>query len=304
MASNMAGIIDRLGMVWRGLVGAVLVLAVSGCGVPGKRPVPRGADAPCAEQAGYGFPVLGGALQDGFFVCWPGVYAAEFDPVSKTPLWVSEAVTVNTLTPSTGQPTPDFRADPELPSTVGPTPGDYANKLGLVPGLMATPRDYTSSQVRMSITFHLSNAVPQDKHNVVGIWARLEKSIDSWTMRSGGLYVVSGPIYPQGHVSGWIGHGPQSFGYLHTRYSKAADPTRGKVAVPAYLYKVILDARNGQAIAFVIPNQAIDPRLLGHYAVTVAQAQAITGITFFPDFPEPERTRIFGEVTPDWWPLR
>ena len=108
-------------------------------------------------------------------------------------------------------------------------------------------------------TFLYSNISPQLAAHNGAVWRELEDNVRDWAVRHGGLYVVTGPI---------VGRSPERIG-------------PNGVAVPEAFYKVLL-ADGGEAIAFVIPHERQEAPLEA-FAKTVDEAEAITGLDFYPE---------------------
>lgn len=281
------------------LTGAVLFLA--GCGHDHPNKVPRQANAPCADLAGAGFPLLDPPIKRPFFVCHKGLMALEFNPTTKTALWVVEHLTRAQVT-GTFPIIADFRVDPNLGSEVRNTPTDFALK-DFLPGQLAAVGDFRFDDVKMSRTFYLSNAVPMPAENRNGIWRRLEKNVQGWAAEKGELYVISGPIFYGGQPLQWIGGPPPQEGYLTPQYATntpAKLKHKDKLGVPTHVYKVIYDPAKHSAVAFIIPNgQAIPADQLPRFAVSVQQVEQLTYLSFLPNLPN--RNAILSTVTPSDW---
>jgi len=74
------------------------------------------------------------------------------------------------------------------------------------------------------------------------------------------------------------------------------------VGVPDQLWKVIVDRKEGKAIAFIFPNTALPVEDLPKYATTVSAVEKLTGINFMPKLPK-EKAKI-EKTAPDLnkWP--
>ena len=287
-------------MATTALVGVALLLA--GCGQEHPIPVPRQANAPCADLAGAGFPVLQPELKAPFFVCHKGVMALEFNPTTKTALWSVEHLTaaqVNGQHPII----PDFRVDPKLPNSIRNQPSDFTLK-GYLPGQLTPAGDFRSNDVKMSWTFYLSNAVPMPEANRNGIWRRLEENVQAWAKANGELYVVSGPIFYAGQPAAWIGGPPPPSGPLQPRYAtpRPQDAHKGKMGVPTHIFKAIYDPIHHTAVAFILPNTEVIPAAqLPYYAVPVSKVEALTYLTLWPNLPQHDQ--IMNTVDPRHWIL-
>jgi endonuclease G, mitochondrial len=127
-------------------------------------------------------------------------------------------------------------------------------------GHLAPAGNNTQSEQVMSESFFLSNMVPQVPNNNRGIWKQLETFVREWVVDNGmDLYVISGTVYNKEFKT--IGE--------------------GKVGVPDQLWKVIIDRKEGKAIAFIFPNTALPVEDLPKYATTVSAVEKLTGINFY-----------------------
>lgn len=290
---------------WAALMGAVLF--VGACSSSKPVPVPKviTAKTPCGDLTFAGFPHLSPDISDPYFVCKKGTYALEFNPKSKTSLWVTEHLMGDQLDHPEAGYTKDYRPDPDLGSDVRSELYDYLHQ-GYEPGLMAPVADFQADPIKMSRAFYLSNAAPQNAENQKGIWRALEHNVRQWAQAKGELFVITGPVYPRGQTMAWIGGPPPpKEGVIKRRYSTVdkKNPYKGKMGVPYSFYKVIYDPRSHQAVAFIIPNQNEPVQLLPRFATSVAQVEAATRLTFFPNLPAAERQQLVNTVTPQAWIL-
>lgn len=208
--------------------------------------------------------VLAGAPQvrqegNNQYLCRTG-YAVNYNYATKVPYFVAERVTPDHLAGAESRKD-DFREDPEIPSSRRATLHDYVSS-GYDRGHLAPAGNFTYDAVVMSESFLLSNMMPQVPGNNRGIWRVLEEYTRALVKTHGELYVISGTVY------------------------KAPVRTIGAgVAVPTRLYKIIVDPKKGRSLAFLMPNENLDPRQLGLYVVSVSTIEAATGIRFMPKLP-------------------
>jgi len=226
----------------------------------------------CAEYAMMGVP-----SKDGTLLCRTG-YLLAHDGDFKTPIWVAERLTrEKALEKLTRKDS--FKPDPDL------TPGnraelsDYKGS-GYDRGHMAPSADFTWSREAMDESFYLSNMVPQNGPNNQQIWANLEAQVRDWAILRGELYIYTGPVYNDDRAERTIG--------------------KNKVGVPDGLYKVIYDPERKEAIAFLLPNEAIPTKDLPNYTTTVREIEYITGLNFLSKLPRKEQNRIEKRVSPMW----
>ncbi|QWV95374.1 DNA/RNA non-specific endonuclease [Geomonas oryzisoli] len=227
----------------------------------------------CREFATYGVPG-----QSGDLLCRKG-FLLSHDSQKKTPLWVVERMTRERLQAKLKRAN-NFRPDAELPKGQRAELSDYRGS-GYDRGHMAPAADMAWDEQAMSESFYLSNMVPQAGEGMNrGIWAELEGKVRKWVEKRGELFIYSGPIYPKGAVK-TIG--------------------RNQVAVPAALYKVILDPARHEALALIMPNQALESDDMPKYLVPVREVERQTGLDFFSTLPKDEQDRIETPVPPALW---
>ncbi|NLT24755.1 MAG: DNA/RNA non-specific endonuclease, partial [Syntrophorhabdus sp.] len=201
----------------------------------------------CAEYARLGVPG-----QDGDLLCRTGHLLAH-DPVRKTPIWVAERLTADKAT-STVVPREagSFRIDSGLKKGRRAGLSDY-RKSGYDRGHMASAADMHWDKKAMIECFYLSNMVPQvGKKMNQGIWKALEELVRSWVIDRGEIFIYTGPIY-DGGTTKTIG--------------------KNKVAIPSRLYKIVYDRNRQEAIAFIMPNKALETEDLPLYIVTVRDVE-------------------------------
>lgn len=221
----------------------------------------------CPQFQAYGFPepLYATVTRRAFYTCRAG-YAGMYDPTEKTPVWVAERITKDSVNGHANRKGMDFAEDPQIPHLSQGHREDF-KRSGYDMGHMAPSADFRYSDGAMSQTFLLSNAVPQEPSHNRGIWANLEGAIREMAARRGELYVVTGPIYT----------GPAQ------RIREGRTVTSGDgVAIPTSLYKVVVDRKTKEMTAFIIPNnshQGDDP---ARFQVSVRDVEKVTGLNFNP----------------------
>lgn len=203
-------------------------------------------------------------------------YAEEFEQAR----WVGYELTREEVTSTAAERTDNFKPDPAI-TTGSATDEDY-RKSGYDRGHLAPAADMKFSVEAMNTCFYYSNMSPQNASFNRGVWAALEAMVRTWAVENGAVYVITGPV-------------------LTSPPYKTIGPD--KVAVPAYFYKVILDYRDPErkAIAFLLPNQKL-PRSPMQWACSVDQAEAVTGLDFFPQLPDAEESRLESSFNISKWP--
>lgn len=194
-------------------------------------------------------------------------YAISYHRSKGAPNWVSWHLSYLDLG---GAPRSDFRPDSELPAGwYRVTPSDYTGS-GYDRGHMCPSGDRTASPTDNQATFLMTNIMPQTPDNNQGPWAGLEEYCRGLVRAGNELYVASG------------GEG----------YAGAMVIAGGRVAVPAYTWKVIVVLAEGandlsrvgtgtRVIAVRMPNrQGIRYHDWRLYRVSVDQIERGTGYNF------------------------
>jgi endonuclease G len=213
-------------------------------------------DDKCKQHVVYGAP----ALKDGDnqYLCRTS-YAVNYNYKTKVAYYVVEHITPEKLVKSTSRKD-DFREDPEVPVNHRSTLSDYA-KSGYDRGHMAPAADMTFDVVSMSESFYLTNMMPQNPGNNRGIWKYLEEYTRYWAQTKGEVFVITGTIFDDKPIM------------------------MKSVSVPSFVYKIVIDPKSGKQIAYMFPNEKLDPKKIDDYAVSVADLESYTGINFSPLLP-------------------
>ena len=263
----------------------------------------------CPDNYPLGIPVVVSAQRDkierrSFYLCRIG-YAVQFDPATKTPLWSAEALNGQALQGAHEPRTNDFQPDPEVPFPAQATLKDYVHTK-FDRGHMSPAADMSGRpDGAMSQSFYLTNMVPQVGPNQNrGIWADLEAQVRQWAMARGQVLVTTGPIFDQGY---------QTMG-------------RSNVWIPTRLYKVVIDPRTLESIAFIIPNRQIVtyktheidpgnpeyPQTQGalncngqacsaaNFAVPVSAVEQATGLRFFTRLNDQTHNQVVSQIGRGW----
>ncbi len=132
-------------------------------------------------------------------------------------------------------------------------------------GHMAPAMDMRWDKAAMTQCFYMTNMCPQDTKLNNDHWRVLEEKVHRWAKRDKRLMVYTGPI---------MGKSPKMIG-----------KDKKNIAVPDAFFKVIYAPEQGRAIAFIYPNQPC-PGGISKYAVTVAEVERRTGLTFSSAIPK------------------
>ncbi len=197
--------------------------------------------------------------------------------------WVAYELTAVEATTKIAPRASRFQPDPNIP-TGSAVDQDY-RKSGYDRGHLAPAADMRYSPDAMRDCFFFSNISPQRPDLNRGIWAQLEALVRIWAEKSGSLYIVTGPLYePENDIR--IG-------------------TNG-VRVPSAFFKVLLSYRGpgrpgSRAIAFIFPNEGSDRDILS-FAMSVDDAEKITGMDFYPALPDTDEWILERTFNPALWP--
>ncbi len=204
-------------------------------------------------------------------------YAIHYRNDTKTAEYVVEHVTKESIS-GPARRDDDFRADSEIPKEHQSVLSDYAGN-PYDRGHLAPAGNNTTSEEIMSESFFLSNMVPQVPNHNRGIWKQLETYIRNWVLEGKDIYVVTGTVYEQNHLT--IGN--------------------NNVGVPTKLWKVIIDRKTAKVISFMFPNEALPVRDLPKYVTTVKAIELETKINFMPKLPAGmQKIEITPPVLSDW----
>lgn len=210
----------------------------------------------CAQHfAGGSPPILGreSLSRKSRELCFEG-FGLLHSGVARGPIYAAEHLTRAGLQ----APRPDrlnaFHAEDRLPASERAELGDYARS-GYDRGHMAPSGDMPSSHAQHE-SFSLSNMVPQAGPLNRGLWAAIEEEVRRRAIASGGLFVVTGPLFE----------------------GETVEALKGRVLVPSHIWKATLDPATGETWAVIVRNVAdaeAEP-------VTLDELEARAGLTLFP----------------------
>ena len=198
------------------------------------------------------------------------VYSEEHEQAK----WVAHIITADIID-GKGKRSNNFRKDP-LVKTESASEKDYFLKTKIPPpevgyaydgfgydrGHLAPSADFKWSKKALSESYFYSNMSPQLPEFNREVWADLEGLLRAYITAhpETQLHVVTGPL-------------------LNDSLPKQERGVNG-MSIPAYYYKVALDLKNKQAIAFIMPNKEIKYPIAS-FAVDINEVEEVTGINFF-----------------------
>ncbi len=208
-----------------------------------------------------------------------------YNAETRQPDWVSYKLTAEEVRATEATRTNAFRPDPEVKTRL-PTAkdSDYARS-GYDRGHLAPAADMKQSMGAMVASFFLSNISPQSPSLNRGTWSKLEEAVRREALRSQAVYLASGPVFYEDRVT-----------RTRTRIGPSGIP------VPDAFFKVLLvrDASAARAIAFILPNDSVGSNLF-HYAMSVDEAERITGLDFFRYLPDEEEAAAESSFDESAW---
>lgn len=144
---------------------------------------------------------------------------------TKTPVFVAQRLNRQMLIKAQSVDRKDkFYEEKRLPQADRATLADYQGS-GYDRGHLAPAGDMHSDEA-MAQSFSLANMIPQNALHNRGAWNKIEQDTRKYVMRAqGDVYIFTGPVYNAR---------PNTIGV-------------GRVAVPAYLYKLVYDATSGRS---------------------------------------------------------
>jgi len=199
-------------------------------------------------------------------------YTVFYDTRSKTPWWVYEKLTPESLKGNASRKSLSFKEDKFFLPQHRSTLKDYKGS-GFDRGHVAAAGNHKNSQSDMVETFFLSNIYPQ-----VGIgfnrgcWKRLEELTREYVKTNKAVHVITGTLFLPEEDSDGI------------RYVKYQVIGHSDVAVPTHLFKVlIVDKKDGdkETRSYIIPNRKFAKDVeLESFRTTIDKVERVSGLCF------------------------
>ncbi len=204
-------------------------------------------------------------------------YALSYHRDNGRPNWVAWHLDTSWLGSTPRQD--DFRADTTLPAGWYQVLGTDYSGSGYDRGHMCPSADRTKTVADNSSTFLMTNMIPQAPTNNQQTWANLESYSRTLVNSGSELYIISG--------------GQGTTGFI----------ANGKVAIPAYTWKVIMVLPSGtndvsrvtsatRVIAVWMPNTNSVVSDWRTYRVSVDYIESLTGYDFFSNVPDAIEAQI------------
>jgi len=232
--------------------------------------LPSSSNSACLDQFYRDIPpylAKKSLTKNAFPLCFNG-FNVMYSGVSKTPLWVAEALTPQRL--SHKIPREDnFHEESSIKAEYRATLADYKAS-GYDRGHMAPNADMPNKDAQFD-SFSLANMVPQAPKNNQQVWRELEEATRAIvTKQKQEVYVVTGPVYSAKKLK-TIGNG---------------------VIVPTATYKAIYMPKTGAAGVYYADNTLKDtaPKV---QVISICALEELTGINIFPQLTEDQKRNTY-----------
>lgn len=224
------------------------------------------AHAACEDKFAFGEPAPKG---DYTHLCRTG-YATIHNNKYKIPFASFEHLTPTTIGHGNVERKNRFHEDKDVRPDARARLEDYKTGAQTYDrGHMADAQD-ASDDKAMFDTFLLSNMVPQVNSFNRGMWKNLETHVAKMVRGGEELYVVSGAI--PGDKT--IGHG---------------------VAVPSQLFKIVIDKKTNESIAYLIPNE-VSNKSYTDFQISLGDLSKKLGVDFIPGADAKTKSILLGSV--------
>lgn len=178
-------------------------------------------------------------------------YAVHYNKSCKAPDLVMEYIKPENI----GGVEPRIRFKTDRRVVEGAIPGDYY-KSGYDKGHLAAAANFNQNSASIAQSFYMTNVVPQTTRLNRGPWKSLEIKVRALAVKNSGLYVYTGALFSKNK----IGSG---------------------VCVPSHTYKLIIEEKTLQSIAYMLPN-TVDVQPFSNYVMNIGDLEKITGIDYVP----------------------
>lgn len=209
-------------------------------------------------------------------------YSMLYDTNYKMAYWVAYPLHSSYMG-SSGR-TDDWQYDPSLdqafqPSLFSGFPGGGYDRGHQIPSA-----DRTASSSLNRTTFYFSNMTAQRSYLNQRTWANLENKIRTWTGQADTMYVVTGAM-------------PYTKGSTSVSYVK--DNAGQDIALPKYYFKALAMLKGGKFYTIGYRMDNVNHETgdnYDNYRVSVADLEAETGFTFFPNLSAAQKSTIETDI--------
>lgn len=205
-------------------------------------------------------------------------YTVSYNENFKIPNWVAYKLTAEMIRNASVKRHNRFIPDPQVKKGATALNEDYT-RTGYDRGHMVPAGDMRWSEKVMRETFYFSNICPQDRGLNSGVWNDLESTVRVWAKEHETIYVICGPV-------------------IEKELKRLG---KNRVGVPLMFYKVVCDPEKAQAIGFLFENRDYKQTSPRDLAVSVDRVEEVTGIDFFPQFPDKIEKKMEANFDPEFW---
>lgn len=221
---------------------------------------------------------LSEAYKNNYLIRKPA-YCLSYNSEKSIPNWVSWHLDETDF--GTAKRVNNFRPDTDIPSSWFRVKSTSYKGSGFDRGHSCPSADRTSSVEMNSMTFLMSNIIPQAPNNNQGVWANLEEYARNLVKNGNELYIIMGS-YGEGGIGS-------------KGYAKTIDNSR--VTVPSRIWKVIVILKRGNndlkridkntiTIAVDIPNVNNISSNWIKYRTSINSIEKATGYNLLSNIPE------------------
>lgn len=217
-------------------------------------------------------------------------YSMYYDADNRIALWVAYPIVSDYIGGSGRTDAWDY--DPKIPVDLQPDLHSGWPAGGYDRGHQLPSGSRTGSREINRQTFYYTNMTAQVSSFNQGVWANMENKVRGYASTCDTLYVVTGPILTTDDEP-------------DIEYTR--DNSGRNVAVPKAYFKVVMkyniNAGTYYSIAYYYENRSYGKRSQPEKSDlrTVAQIEAMTGITFFPNLPDEVETAVKQQYEPNRW---
>ncbi|MGE8523497.1 MAG: DNA/RNA non-specific endonuclease [Acinetobacter pseudolwoffii] len=246
---------------------------------------------------------------DTYSLCFNG-FNMMYSGVSKTPLWVAEALTVSRLSQKKIPREDSFHEETAVKPEHRATLADYRGS-GYDRGHMAPNADM-SNKAAQSDSFSLANMIPQAPKNNQQVWRELEEATRAIvTKQKQDVYVVTGPVFTPEYLKKT---NLSSISQERTNCKKQQEKNdkekpdqksnvnkklyndciaqitpNSEILVPKYVYKALYIPKTGVSGVYYAPNDnSLKVRI-----VSVCYLEEQLGINLFPQLTEEQKRNTY-----------
>lgn len=184
--------------------------------------------SPCDNLLPYGYPTA--AIGVHTMQLCRRAYVVDYDLEFKDPLYSAEHLLGSHV--KGDEPRSQFQEDHQVPEASRATNSDYVGS-GYDKGHMSPAGDFHDDTIEMQESFLLSNMVPQAPANNRVVWRGIEMFVRKQAVARGDIFIITGPIFSSTNRQ-YIGE--------------------DQIEVPEATFKVVIDTKKNEGIAFIVPN--------------------------------------------------